>query len=143
MKRVFANEAVCMNCHLCSVHCVTAHSRSGDIVKAHNREGGLSRLFVEERHPASFAFQCRHCDEPACAYACITGALTKSPEGPVVYDKDKCVGCWTCVAACSYGGIRRDTVNRKILKCDLCEGMPEPACVANCPNRALVYEERG
>ncbi len=142
MKRIFANESVCMNCQLCAVHCATAHSRSKDIIKAHKKEGALPRLFVEERRPVSFAVQCRHCDEPSCAFSCITGALTKSPEGPVVYDEEKCVGCWTCVAACPYGAIRRDVERRKIAKCDLCAGLPEPACVANCPNRALVYEER-
>lgn len=143
MKRIFAKESVCMNCHLCSVHCVTSHSQSKDIVKAHKKEKIVPRIFIEEKHPRSFAFQCRQCNEPACAYACITGALTKSEDGPVVYDREKCVGCWTCIAACPYGAIRRDVERRKIAKCDLCAGSDSgPACVANCPNEALVYEER-
>jgi anaerobic carbon-monoxide dehydrogenase iron sulfur subunit len=44
---------------------------------------------------------------------------------------------------CPTGAIRRDQRQRKIAsKCDLCQGVDTPACVANCPNEALVFEER-
>ena len=36
--------------------------------------------------------QCRHCLEPACASACPVGALSKTEEGAVVYERTLSVG---------------------------------------------------
>ncbi|MFO8011384.1 MAG: 4Fe-4S dicluster domain-containing protein [Dehalococcoidia bacterium] len=130
-----------MACHLCEVYCVAAHSRYRDMVKAFNREEirQLPRLHVEESGPMSFALGCRHCDEPLCVYYCLTGALGKDPyTGIVTVDAEKCVGCWTCVMSCPYGAISPDTGRKKASKCDLCFHLDFPACVANCPNEALL-----
>jgi len=65
---------------------------------------------------------CRHCLEPACVEACIVGALTKTPEGPVIYDRDICIGCRYCMIACPFEIPRyswEDTVPY-VQKCDLC-----------------------
>ena len=91
---------------------------------------------VEERGAISFSLQCRHCEEPDCVHACISGALYKAETGIVVHDASKCVGCWSCVLACPYDAIIRDEVHNKALKCDLCGGR-EPVCVEKCPNEAL------
>jgi carbon-monoxide dehydrogenase iron sulfur subunit len=144
MKRVYINEEACMGCHLCEVYCRLEHSQSKDLLQAFKKESSLppSLLQVEERKPVSFALQCRHCTEPDCVYACLTGALHRDPEsGVVTVDADRCTGCWTCVLACPFGVIGRDTLQGKIAKCDLCEGADMPACVINCPNEALVYAE--
>jgi carbon-monoxide dehydrogenase iron sulfur subunit len=61
--------------------------------------------------------------------------------GEVSHNKDKCMGCWTCVMVCPYGAIKMDKENRVVAKCDLCQGQKEPACVANCPNQALLFIE--
>lgn len=148
MKRVYADERYCVNCHLCQVGCVTAHSRSKDVVRAYKREGlkGTERVIVEESHPRSQALQCRHCDQPHCVDACIAGAMTKDPEtGIVSCDIERCVGCWSCIVACPYGVIRQGETNgrKHALKCDLCQGREIPACVEICPNRALVFAEEG
>jgi formate dehydrogenase iron-sulfur subunit len=47
--------------------------------------------------------QCMHCLEPACVSACPVGALKKMPEGPVVYEPEKCMGCRYCMMACPFG----------------------------------------
>ncbi len=144
MKKVYSVEEVCIGCRLCEVNCLVEHSQSKHILKAYKLESpkAVPRVLVEEEGPVSFAVQCRHCDEPACVEACITGAMTKAEDGKVVYDREKCVGCWTCVMVCPYGAVRRDVEAKKVAKCDLCPDLETPACVANCPNRALVYEER-
>ncbi|MBU7008415.1 4Fe-4S dicluster domain-containing protein [Phosphitispora fastidiosa] len=147
MKRVYAKEDVCAGCKLCEVYCTAAHSQyPNDIVKAFKKGvPPLSRVIVEENRPVSFALQCRHCAEAPCTKACITGAMYRDPEtGIVTNDEDRCVGCWTCVLACPFGAIRRDESGKKVAsKCDLCSrGDGVPACVANCPNEALVFEER-
>ncbi len=144
MKRVYPIEEYCIGCHLCEVACAVAHSQSGDIVRAYKVEGCRPRNRVEELLPASFCLTCRHCEEPYCIAACISGALRKDPvSGRVLYDEAKCVGCWSCVMACPHGAVRQDMERLKIIKCDLCPQLDVPACVRACPNRALVYEERG
>lgn len=141
MKRVFVNEEVCMGCTLCQVYCRAQHARSKDIVKAFKKEPGLARLRVEVKSPASFAVPCRHCPDAPCVSACLTGALRQDATGIVQVDRDRCIGCWTCVLVCPVGAIRRDIPGHHIVKCDLCAGAEIPACVANCPNEALVYAE--
>ena len=63
-----------------------------------------------------------HCLEPACVEACIVGALKKTPEGPVIYDPDICIGCRYCMVACPWEIPKyswEDTVPY-VQKCDLC-----------------------
>jgi len=146
MKRVYAKEEVCIGCRLCEIHCLVEHSKSKKIVKAFREEfpRAMPRVMVEEKGGISFAIQCRHCDEPYCAEACMTGALSKDEEtGAVLHDSEKCVGCWMCIMVCPFGAIQRDKQGKKIAsKCDLCPDKEIPVCVANCPNEALVFEER-
>jgi len=148
MKRVYPNKDVCIGCHICELACITAHSKSKDLILAYTVERGQNGLssckHVHEAGPVCVALSCRHCDEPACVAACISGALRKDPEtGRTVYDREKCVGCWSCLMACPYGAIARHPLEPKIVKCDLCHDRPGgPACVAACPNQALKQEER-
>ena len=144
MKRIYSKEDVCIGCRLCEVYCTVQHSKSGDIIKAFRRENPrpTSRLVVEEESSLSFGMQCRHCDEPLCVYSCISGAMQKNPDGTVLPDANKCVGCWTCVMVCPYGAIKRSPGTDHIAqKCDMCGDLEIPACVANCPNEALVLVE--
>jgi carbon-monoxide dehydrogenase iron sulfur subunit len=146
MKRIVINEDVCMGCGLCRVYCQTEHSKSKNIIKAWKKESPqpLPRVRVERKGDLFFSLQCRNCDEPWCAYSCLTGALQKDPEtGNITFDSNKCMGCWTCILACPNGAIARD-INRKVVaKCDLCPDLETPACVANCPNEALSLVDDG
>ena len=92
--------------------------------------------------------QCRHCLEPVCVSACLVGAMQKTPEGPVIYDPDRCMGCRYCLAACPYGIPRYDWQDRvpHVSKCTLCaprlsEGKI-PACVEACPEEATIFGAR-
>lgn len=134
-----------MGCGLCEVYCVTAHSKSKDVLLAHKHETprATARCTVEREGAVSFALQCRHCDRALCIEACMTGAMHRDPAtGAVDHEVDRCVGCYMCVMACPNGAIAIDRERDKsVAKCDLCVEVGEPACVANCPNAALVYEE--
>jgi len=144
MKRIYVNEEVCIGCGLCQVFCQVEQSQSKDIIKAFKKEAPrpLPRVRVERNVEVSFPIQCRQCAEPWCVYACLTGAMHKDTvTGMISVDMEKCVGCWTCIVACPYGAIKQDTAQKKVLKCDLCQGEDIPVCVTNCPNEALVYGE--
>ena len=144
MKRIIANEQVCMGCGLCEVYCTVQHSKSKDIVKAYNKENPrpISRVRLEVNKPISFAIQCRQCEDAPCVTACLSGAMTKDEEtGLVTHNKEKCMGCWTCVMVCPYGALRMDVSGKVVAKCDLCQELDTPACVANCPNNALTIKE--
>ncbi|WP_334293512.1 4Fe-4S dicluster domain-containing protein [Lachnoclostridium edouardi] len=144
MKRVYVNEQWCLGCHLCEYNCAFANSGHKDMVKALKDNTIYPRIRVENDERITFAVSCRHCTEPICIKSCISGALSKSSDGTVVIDKTKCIGCYTCILVCPYGAISHNEEGT-VQKCELCmeNSCGEPACVKGCPNRAIVYEERG
>ncbi len=147
MKRIYISEEYCIGCRLCEIHCLVAHTKSKKILKAFKEEipkDATAAVLVEEEGHLSFALQCRHCSDAPCIEACMTGAMYRDKKtGAVLHDEDKCVGCWMCIMVCPFGVTAADPATHKITsKCDLCAGQDSPACVANCPNEALVYEDR-
>ncbi|NSW55444.1 MAG: 4Fe-4S dicluster domain-containing protein [Armatimonadetes bacterium] len=144
MKRIYAKEDYCIGCRLCEIYCIFQHSGCDTLVKAFSQKDCLPdpAVRVEEDGAISFALQCRHCDDAPCVAACISGAMTRDPEtGAIKHDPDKCIGCWSCVMVCPFGAIQINLEKGKVSsKCDLCGGDVMPACVAHCPNEALVYE---
>lgn len=97
-----------------------------------------------------FAFykeMCMHCNEPACASVCPVGAFVKTPEGPVVYNAGRCIGCRFCMIACPFGIPKYEWSKAfpLVKKCTGCysrikEGL-EPACATACPT-AISYGTR-
>lgn len=145
MKKVYVNEDWCLACHLCEYYCAAANSGAPNMIKAFKSgKKPIPRIRVEEGSEVNFAVQCRHCDGKACVKGCIAGALSITPEGVVVCDENKCVGCYTCVLSCPFGCIVIDEEGHRIQKCDLCTKNHDgdPACVQGCPNKAIVFEER-
>lgn len=149
MKRIYVNEQWCLGCHLCEYECMYANSGLDAMFKLKGKAGKdiLPRIQVEgdEKSPIHFAVNCRHCSGTACVNGCIAGALTKTDEGMVVIDKNKCVGCFTCVLLCPFGAIMPAADGKAAQKCMLCTDNiknGEPNCVKYCPNNAIVYEER-
>jgi formate dehydrogenase iron-sulfur subunit len=103
---------------------------------AGNKE--LEWLFISQR--------CMHCGNAGCMNICpAPGAITRSREGAVVFDKEKCIGCKLCQAGCPFSIPRYDGRDR-ISKCHLCEDRTanglEPACSKTCPTGAIRYGDR-
>ncbi len=148
MRKVYAIEKNCINCHLCELYCRLAHSGYEDLVALYHagpEDVSPARVRVQEKAPHSFAVQCRHCDDPECVKACISGAMVKdSVTGIVSCEESKCVGCLSCVLACPNSAVHPGYISgkKKAIKCDLCQNLETPACVEHCPNRALIFTER-
>jgi carbon-monoxide dehydrogenase iron sulfur subunit len=90
-----------------------------------------------------FAVSCRHCMDPQCLKACINGVYSVDEKGTIRMDKEKCVGCYTCIVACPYGCVVPSADKKAVTKCELClnNTVGEPMCVKGCPNNAIVFEE--
>ena len=142
MKKVYVNEKWCLACHLCEYYCAFANSGAQNMAKALKNLTINPNIRIEERGDISFAVSCRHCDVQLCVKGCISGALTQQ-DGVISINREKCVGCYTCVLSCPYGAIM-PSAEGAMQKCELClktkEGVPQ--CVKHCPNGAIVYEER-
>lgn len=57
----------------------------------------------EQLHDMPIMTLCNHCDNPPCVRACPTQATFKNPDGLVLMDFHRCIGCRFCMAACPYG----------------------------------------
>ena len=142
MKRVYVNEEWCLGCHLCEYNCAFANSGLEDMVKALKGKPIFPRVHIEEDSGITYAVSCRHCTDPLCVKSCIAGAISIE-DGVVRIDRNKCVGCLTCVLVCPYGAVAPGPEGAA-QKCELCmrNSCGAPACVTGCPNNAIVYEER-
>ncbi len=93
--------------------------------------------------------QCMHCNEPCCASVCFVKAFVKTPEGPVLYNPDVCVGCRYCVMACPYYALAYEydkAFTPRVVRCTMCyprikDGL-NPACADACPMGAITFGRR-
>ena len=163
LKKIKINLDKCLGCKACEIACAKEHASSENLADAAKEDPKpKSRIKIqrgirirdeeERRAPfgeskkklpkrAIYALRCRHCSNPRCVDACITGALRKEKDGVVIHEGDKCVGCWMCIMACPYGAIKRDPASKIILKCDFCPGRRTPACVEACKTDAILIVE--
>jgi Fe-S-cluster-containing dehydrogenase component len=86
---------------------------------------------------------CNHCEKSVCSQVCPIGASYETPEGVVLVDTKRCVGCGYCVQACPYGCRFIHPETHMASKCTLCyhritRGLL-PACVQSCPKGARMF----
>lgn len=130
----------CIGCHACTVAC-----------KSENEVPlGVNRTWVKYVEKGTFpdtrryftVLRCNHCAEPPCVAICPVEALQKRPDGIVDFDSRRCIGCKACAQACPYNALYIDPDTHTSAKCNYCAHRREvglqPACVAVCPQQAIV-----
>lgn len=132
MFRYTVNPALCTGCRTCELACAFTHTQE--------QKPGRSRIYPIAYGPDRFVpVTCLQCDDAACVKSCLFEALKRNETtGAIELDKDRCVNCRACVAACPFGCALIDDVHDEVVKCDLCGG--SPACARFCPTKALVYK---
>ncbi|HEX9886459.1 MAG TPA: 4Fe-4S dicluster domain-containing protein [Longimicrobiales bacterium] len=152
MNAILVDVTRCTGCERCVAACVETNgldAKRAWVDRATTRDGlsanrPLSILEVEDGRFARLS--CMHCLEPSCVSACLVGGITKTPEGPVIYDPDRCIGCRYCMLACPFHVPRYEWHETApfMVKCAMCfeRGDEGPACVEACPNAALTFGRR-
>ncbi len=151
---ILVDTTRCAGCQACSEACAEAHGLpepdlDEDITLT--RKTSSTQWTVirgDEDKEIYVKTQCMHCNQPACASACPTQAMYKTPEGPVIWREDKCMGCRFCMISCPFDipKFEYDSPIPKIQKCIMCwdrlqEG-EEPACTETCPEEAIIFGKR-
>lgn len=142
----------CVGCNTCSIACKDKNNLEAgeNFRKTYEVSGGnyvkKGKAIIHDVYAFWISVSCNHCIDPICIKKCPTGAIKKRDEdGIVQIEKDKCVGCTSCIRSCPYEVIAYDSAKKKASKCDFCldliEKGKEPVCVSACPMRALGYGE--
>lgn len=127
---VTVNPGECIDCHVCEVACALTH---GDGEWPADRTHFRPRIhLVKGCGPVT----CRQCNNAPCVASSPTQALTFH-QHRVQLHEEKCIGCKNCLLACPFGAIEPAASADVMIKCDLCEHVGQPACVASCPTQAL------
>ncbi len=130
----------CIGCHACTTACKQEH----DVPL------GVFRTWVKQVEKGKFpntrrvfsVMRCNHCTNAPCVEICPVEALFFRKDGIVDFDKNRCIGCRSCMQACPYDALYIDPESHTAAKCNYCAhrvdiGL-EPACVNVCPEHAII-----
>ncbi len=154
-KVLVIDTRLCTDCNNCVDACERRHehprlSRSGQLVG-----------------PYLVPKACYHCQDPVCLL-CSLHAIRREPTGEITVADNLCIGCGACAERCPYDNIQMqprtppplpspairlidfitgrrsgrdiavDALDLLAVKCDLCAGHEDYACVRNCPVGAAM-----
>ncbi|GAA5187027.1 formate dehydrogenase FDH3 subunit beta [Ferrimonas gelatinilytica] len=157
----------CIECNGCVVACKNENETA--------LEWGIQRrrvVTINDGQPgeASISVACMHCDDAPCMKVCPANVFSKTEDGIVLHDKDRCIGCGYCLYACPFGAPQFPKKSAfggkgKMDKCTFCAGGPNteagsaeekakyganriaegklPMCAELCATKALLAGDAG
>lgn len=158
------DQKKCIGCHACSVACKEAHGTPPGV-----RRSRVVRELQGEYPDVTqniVPMLCMQCENAPCVEVCPSEASQKRDDGIVTIDKEKCIGCKSCMLACPYDAryYREDEMGYfgeelNEYEAVVYEGMPQgtvdkctfcheridagngevQACVAACPAGARIF----
>ncbi len=153
---ILYDSTLCNGCMGCEFDCAEVNglpdpvgsAKKGPLRKTDETRRTVVNAYETTKGKKFIKRQCMHCNEPACASACLTKAMLKTDKGPVIWREDKCMGCRSCMISCPFDvpKFEFNSTNPIIQKCSMCydrlkEG-ETPLCAYNCPKEALVFGTR-
>jgi Fe-S-cluster-containing dehydrogenase component len=85
----------CVGCGHCTMACRAANDVSPDI--------SWNRIIEDEQTETYLSIPCMHCEDAPCVHVCPVKATYHRPDGIVMMDYDRCIGCRYCEMACPTG----------------------------------------
>ncbi|MEI7449620.1 MAG: 4Fe-4S dicluster domain-containing protein [Desulfomonile sp.] len=96
----------CVGCYACTIGCIAENKLPPGVVYR-----PVTTQELGEYPNVQIRFMprpCMQCNNPSCVPVCPVKATWKRPDGIVVVDYDKCIGCRYCLNACPYGARTSD-----------------------------------
>ncbi len=144
-KAMLIDLTECIGCGACQEACKVENG----LPEGEEKKLSPTAYTAIEEYDGNYARRmCQHCLDPTCVSVCPVGAFTKTPEGPVLYDETKCIGCRYCMQACPFQVPRYEWSSTlpRVQKCKFCAGRLEkglqPACAEACPTGATKFGNR-
>ncbi len=133
------DQSRCIGCHACTTACKSENEVPVGVSRTYVKAVDVG-FFPEARRNFQVT-RCNQCVDAPCVAACPTSAMYRREDGIVDFDKQACIGCKACIAACPYDAIFINPEDHSVEKCNFCAqridmGL-EPACVVVCPVEAI------
>ncbi|MDP4210840.1 MAG: 4Fe-4S dicluster domain-containing protein [Bacteroidota bacterium] len=151
----------CRNARKCIAACQEAHHLRPEQYHINT----LQMQESEKTAPFFMPKPCQHCDNPPCVSVCPVDATFKRPDGPVLIDNERCIGCRFCIAACPYSARsfnwiepkfanqdkgktydvelnvpqKKGTITKCLFSSDRIREGKLPYCVSACPNGVYYF----
>ena len=126
----------CTGCRLCELVCAVRHDHVSNPARSR------IRVVKWEDEGIYVPMTCQQCEDAPCLNACPAKAISHNEAlGRVEVDYELCIGCRTCVSVCPFGAMHFDTIDRRVIKCDLCDG--DPQCVRFCEVQCIQFVDAG
>lgn len=133
-KLLYIDHEKCTGCRLCELVCAVWHDGISNPARSR------IRVMKWEAEGLYIPMTCQQCQDAPCLNVCPVKAISQDEEtGRVTVDYDTCIGCRSCVSICPFGAMSFNTIDRRVLKCDHCDG--DPQCVRFCEVKAVDFVE--
>ena len=124
----------CTGCRLCELVCSVVHDGVSNPARSR------IKVMKWESEGLYIPMSCQQCEDAPCMIACPVKAISRDEAmNRVMVDYDICIGCRTCVSVCPFGAMNFNVIDKKVIKCDLCDD--DPQCVRFCDMKAIEYVE--